>query len=63
MHHYILCCAIEGAEVRKNKDDLTVSHRCTFCRILSTAGFITSPEGDTEVAQGIFIDTEVAQIV
>jgi len=32
-------------------------------RILSTAGFITPPEGTDEGVQGIFVDTEVARIV
>ncbi|KAF9644889.1 periplasmic binding protein-like II [Thelephora ganbajun] len=32
-------------------------------RILSTAGFIASPEGATKVVQSIFVDTEVARII
>jgi hypothetical protein len=31
--------------------------------ILSTAGFITSPEGEAEAVRGIFVDKEVARIV
>lgn len=32
-------------------------------RVLSTAGFITSPEGPAELVQSIFVDTEVARII
>ena len=55
---------LSGAKVRKGTEGSpTVAHRCEFDRILSTAGFIASKEGATEVIQGIFIDTEVARIV
>lgn len=32
-------------------------------RILSTAGFITPPEGDAEFIKKVFVDTEVAHII
>ena len=41
----------------------TAAHYRNFVRILSTAGFITPPEGEAEVVQGIFVDREVARIV
>jgi hypothetical protein len=40
-----------------------VTHYCNLNRILSTAGFVTTPEGAAEAVQGIFVDTEVARVV
>ena len=40
-----------------------VAHCYNLNRIISTAGFVASPEGATEAVQGIFIDTEVARVV
>jgi hypothetical protein len=40
-----------------------ITYCCNLNRILSTAGFVTSPEGAAEAVQGIFVDTEVARLV
>lgn len=46
------------------KNNRNFLHGChNTHRILSTAGFITSPEGATEVIQEIFVDTDIARIV
>lgn len=44
-------------------DSPPVANRADADRILSTAGFITSPEGGVEVVQGIFVDTVVSRVI
>lgn len=55
---------VGSAKVRTNTEgDRNASHCDTLDRILSTAGFIVSPEGAAEDIQGIFVDTEIARII
>ena len=65
LHDHFFCRVIRGVKVRTT----TAGGRGRFLslldidRILSTAGFITPPEGAIEAVQEIFVDTEVARIV
>ena len=63
LRDYLLCCAVGGAKVRTGTQaSLPTANRHDFHSILSTAGFITPPDGTAEAVQAIFIDTEVARI-
>ena len=58
------CGTIGGAKVRtSNGANPPAAHRSNLDRILSAAGFITSPDGADEVVQGVFVDTKVARII